>query len=86
VVILLSYRIIDFDRILERLGRCVKFDIKKVMQMKWEYKVTCTCSKGLIFDPTTKFNKLGEEGWEAIGIDHKNGNLITLFKGEKINI
>lgn len=54
--------------------------------MKWEYKVTCTCSKGLIFDPTTKFNKLGEEGWEAIGIDHKNGNLITLFKGEKINI
>ena len=54
------------------------------MKMKrWEYKTIMSVSKGLIFDPTRQFNKLGEEGWEAVGISHKDGFLIGLFKREK---
>ncbi|MCF7861840.1 hypothetical protein K9M79_06360 [Candidatus Woesearchaeota archaeon] len=49
---------------------------------KWEYKTVMTVSKGVFFDPTKQFNKLGEEGWEAVGISHKGEVLITLFKRE----
>jgi hypothetical protein len=39
-------------------------------------------SKGLFFDPSEQFNKLGEDGWEAVSISHKDNLLITLFKKE----
>ena len=49
---------------------------------KWEYKTIVSASKGFICDPTSKFNKLGQEGWEAVGISHREVYLITLFKKE----
>lgn len=48
--------------------------------MKWEYKTIMSVSRGLVFNPDKQFNKLGEEGWEAVGISHKDGQLIALFK------
>lgn len=47
---------------------------------QWEYKTTMTASKGFFKDPSEQFNTLGREGWEAVGISHKDGLLITLFK------
>lgn len=51
--------------------------------MKWEYKTVTSWSKGVILNPDSKLNKLGEQGWEAVGIVHqKDGTLVTLMKRE----
>ena len=49
---------------------------------KYEYKTVMSTSRGLILNPDRELNKLGRNGWEAVGISHKDGLLITLFKRE----
>ena len=50
---------------------------------KFEYKTVVCPNKGLVLGPERKLNKLGKEGWEAIGLTKQsNGDLIVVMKRE----
>jgi len=50
---------------------------------QFEYKTVVCPNKGLVLGPERKLNKLGKEGWEAIGLTKQsNGDLVVVMKRE----
>ncbi|MTI70508.1 MAG: DUF4177 domain-containing protein [Firmicutes bacterium] len=57
---------------------------------KFEYKVENLRTHGmttmvLTKDHEEKFNELGEEGWELVGLEKSSRNILAIFKREKID-
>ena len=50
---------------------------------EFEYKTVVCPNKGVLLGPERKLNKLGKEGWEAIGMaKQSNGDLVVMMKRE----
>ncbi|MTI66639.1 MAG: DUF4177 domain-containing protein [Firmicutes bacterium] len=57
---------------------------------RFEYKVENLRTHGmttmvLTKDHEKRFNELGKEGWELVGLEKSSRNILAIFKREKID-
>ena len=52
--------------------------------VKWEYQLERSGSVEGFKELTSRLNKLGDEGWEAIGVSEYDEDLTVLLKRQKI--
>ncbi len=52
--------------------------------MKWEYQLERSRSVEGLKELTSRLNKLGDEGWEAIGVSEYDEDFTVLLKRQKI--
>jgi hypothetical protein len=52
--------------------------------MKWEYQLERSGSVEGFKELTSRLNKLGDEGWEAIGVSEYDQDFTVLLKRQKV--
>jgi hypothetical protein len=52
--------------------------------VKWEYQIERSGSIEGFKDLTSRLNKLGDEGWEAIGVSEYDEDFTVLLKRQKV--
>ena len=52
--------------------------------VKWEYQLERSGSVEELKELTSRLNKLGDEGWEAIGVSEYDQDFTVLLKRQKV--